>query len=98
MFQRNVRFHVNITPAGGGGCHDKSKDTQQAEKSIIYAITFTLITGKKKDKRKMVAFCEAFIIKKTRFLFAMLFFIANINKANSCVCKPVAQQLISFFN
>lgn len=53
MFQRNVRFHVNITPAGGSHDIDKTngtkgKDSQQTEKFIIYAITFTLISGKLK--------------------------------------------------
>ncbi|XP_074593090.1 serine/threonine-protein kinase BRSK2-like [Brevipalpus obovatus] len=50
MFQRNVRFHVNITPAGGPHIDGKKsntncKENHEIEKPLIYAITFTLLSG-----------------------------------------------------
>lgn len=56
MFQRNVRFHVSITPAGPtgnghSGVSDKvTSNGKDHSDSIdngpkIYAITFTLISG-----------------------------------------------------
>ncbi|XP_067142086.1 serine/threonine-protein kinase BRSK2-like isoform X4 [Centruroides vittatus] len=50
MFQRNVRFHVNITLVSGGG-----NDERNGDRPSLYCVSFTLISG---PIRRFKRLCE----------------------------------------
>lgn len=50
MFQRNVRFHVNITLVSGGG-----SDESNGDRPSLYCVSFTLISG---PIRRFKRLCE----------------------------------------
>lgn len=59
MFQRHVRFQVDISAI--------TKQTGDNSKEHLYAITFTLLSGKKLSKTSFLQACKAVFARSVMF-------------------------------